>query len=746
MVQPSNKRFLVEADRGAASGIAPLDNAARVPLVNLPAFTKSILASDVQASLTKADASLPASQKGAVNGVATLGPDAKVQESSLSADVVSKLNGGSGTGGGGGADTTKYAIGRIRGGMRTRDQKPVVFIFDGSSTTAGTNASSVSNRFVNKLATLTQTAYPQSAGTTPEPVRSLSQAVSAKPLVAGVQFINNGLVGSTSADFISSADMATYAALNPSGLTVIHHMVGLSDWSSGVAVATFKTNLAAKVNQIKAAFGSQQLVQVIATSYGRPDSTATNTVVAQWTDYMAAMKEISDADYTNVSFIDVSSTFYASGVPGADPFDLVDSDNVALNDRGHDLMTDLLREGLRIPLVASGTPTPGSSTPTPTPSLANTTAPTITGNAAQGSQLTASSGSWNVTPSSYTYQWRSGGVAVSGATSATFNTRSADIGKAMSVVVTAALDGYNSASSTSNTITVTEAPATTLINSSPPVISGTPQVGNTLSASNGAWNVTPTSYTYQWKRNGNNISGATAFQYALTASDVGSNSITVTVTALRSGYTSGSATSSAVSVSGALTGTQFTSDSFDGSAVQTMAGQSTNAALGGSSTVWGSAGETGLASFGKNGAGRLVPGGNPINATLAMQTPSVNHRVEWNMASISSTSATVWLDFRRTAPQYSASTYRLALYPSTNQLQLVQRASGTTPVGSPISVDVTQPHTYMAEANGTQLRVWIDGLLVQDVADSVITQGPLCGITTTAGSVYSLDSIKVWSL
>ena len=66
-------------------------------------------------------------------------------------------------------------------------------------------------------------------------------------------------------------------------------------------------------------------------------------------------------------------------------------------------------------------------------------------------------------------------------------------------------------------------------NSVAPAITGTAQEGQTLTCSTGTWSGSPT-YTYQWKRNGNNITSATNSTYTLVSADV-SQSIKCTVTA-----------------------------------------------------------------------------------------------------------------------------------------------------------------------------------------------------------------------
>lgn len=54
-----------------------------------------------------------------------------------------------------------------------------------------------------------------------------------------------------------------------------------------------------------------------------------------------------------------------------------------------------------------------------------------------------------------------------------------------------------------------------------PVASGTTTVGQTLSVTNGTWTNTPTSYTYQWYRDGYPIGSATSNSYLLVTADIG---------------------------------------------------------------------------------------------------------------------------------------------------------------------------------------------------------------------------------
>ena len=74
------------------------------------------------------------------------------------------------------------------------------------------------------------------------------------------------------------------------------------------------------------------------------------------------------------------------------------------------------------------------------------------------------------------------------------------------------------------------------VNTTPPTISGTAKVGQTLTASDGTWSNTPTSYAYQWLRcngGGNscvNVANGTQKTYTLVGVDSG-NTMRVRVTA-----------------------------------------------------------------------------------------------------------------------------------------------------------------------------------------------------------------------
>ena len=169
--------------------------------------------------------------------------------------------------------------------------------------------------------------------------------------------------------------------------------------------------------------------------------------------------------------------------------------------------------------------------------------PTITGTAQVGETLSAEtsgiSDANGLTAVQFTYQWvRSSGVTdtnISGATGQSYTLTSDDQGNTVKVTVLFADDdGY--AETLTSAATGTVSPRANVAATGLPTITGTAQVGETLSADtsgisddNGLANV---QFTYQWIRTSGgtdaDISGATGQTYTLTSDDQG-NTIKVTV-------------------------------------------------------------------------------------------------------------------------------------------------------------------------------------------------------------------------
>lgn len=160
------------------------------------------------------------------------------------------------------------------------------------------------------------------------------------------------------------------------------------------------------------------------------------------------------------------------------------------------------------------------------------TKPTIGGSAVVGSTITAST---TATPSGAipSYQWKSNGANV-GANSATYTPVAADHGHTITVTASASLSGYANAASQTSSATGKVKWGT--LSTHAPAVTGTRNVGQTLTATVSPWGPASVALKFTWLRSGKAISGAHANTYLLASADKGKK-INVEVTGTLSGYT-----------------------------------------------------------------------------------------------------------------------------------------------------------------------------------------------------------------
>jgi len=162
-----------------------------------------------------------------------------------------------------------------------------------------------------------------------------------------------------------------------------------------------------------------------------------------------------------------------------------------------------------------------------------TTTASIAGTPQVGVALTAKVGAWSPAPKAYSYQWFASGVAIPGATAATFVPTATQYARALQVRVLASQTGYVAGMSMSVPSTPV-LPGTQVVTDAPEV-SGTPQVDEVLTATPGAYSPGAQSTSVQWLADGQPISGATGTKFVPTAAQANAR-ISLKVTAVRTGY------------------------------------------------------------------------------------------------------------------------------------------------------------------------------------------------------------------
>jgi hypothetical protein len=207
-------------------------------------------------------------------------------------------------------------------------------------------------------------------------------------------------------------------------------------------------------------------------------------------------------------------------------------------------MTRLIALGTVLAMVAIGAVvTNGRAATSAAP--VRSAEPQVSGPAVVGSVLSASTGTWSNTPTTFAYQWvrcpASGGASdgsdcatATGATASTYTVAAADVGFRLRVRVTATNADGNATAASNPTDTV---PASTgIANTAVPTVTGNATVGSTLTGTKGTFTGDNLTYTYTWLRCAADgtcvtIAGANAGTYTVQAADVGATIRLVVVAA-----------------------------------------------------------------------------------------------------------------------------------------------------------------------------------------------------------------------
>jgi hypothetical protein len=206
---------------------------------------------------------------------------------------------------------------------------------------------------------------------------------------------------------------------------------------------------------------------------------------------------------------------------------------------------------------------PASAVVTPPPPPVNTALPAVSGQAQDGSVLSAGRGSWDAAaPVSYAYQWESCNAAgeecapVEYATTSRYELSEGDVGSTLRAVVTATNAGGSTRVTSAASTEIEAEPVSEL---QAPSISGSADDHQVLDADPGRWAGTETQIGYQWESCSESgtecapVEGATGTEYDLAEGDVGSRlRVRVGASNARDSLTDVSAVTSVVGAAGAL--------------------------------------------------------------------------------------------------------------------------------------------------------------------------------------------------
>lgn len=252
---------------------------------------------------------------------------------------------------------------------------------------------------------------------------------------------------------------------------------------------------------------------------------------------------------TNAKGVFTSASLTASGFSGTGPYTLAATTpanaQAAIRQLSYDPTNDRVAPGATETTtftinVDDATLNASDSTTTVISNSINdnpgfTGTPSISGTATVGAVLSAANTATTDTDTgdgiTLSYQWKSNGVNIGGATAGSYTLTATEAHTTITLEVTGNDDfGGSTGLFTTAGVGVSN---TAPVNTGLPAISGTATVGGALSTTDGSWTDADgdgLSYAYQWRDDGVDIAGATTASYTLTSSEAHSN-ITVQVTA-----------------------------------------------------------------------------------------------------------------------------------------------------------------------------------------------------------------------